>query len=185
MNVLLHIYVYNVIVGILISSISGNDLPTPTKPFTFRNMTRQDYFSLYDAIHTLVRQEEISKEQENTLYDLIGRQDKRLASAYQVRIPPATLSFGTDLGNFTTALQGSRGPNRSAGRAQGPRQRRVREPVAFARAQKRIVNFGAAGAKNLAPGAGILRPDACIEWIFQGITREADSIGFHARPPCS
>ena len=39
---------------------------------------------MYDAIHTLVRQEEISKEQENTLYDLIGRQDKRLASAYQV-----------------------------------------------------------------------------------------------------
>uniref|UniRef100_A0A7S0QBY6 Uncharacterized protein n=1 Tax=Cryptomonas curvata TaxID=233186 RepID=A0A7S0QBY6_9CRYP len=63
---------------------NGNDLPTPTKPFTFRNMTRQDYFSLYDAIHTLVRQEEISKEQENTLYDLIGRQDKRLASAYQL-----------------------------------------------------------------------------------------------------
>jgi hypothetical protein len=61
----------------------GNELLTPTKQFTFRNMTRQDYFSLYDAIHTLVRQEEISKEQENTLYDLIGRQDKRLASAYQ------------------------------------------------------------------------------------------------------
>ena len=48
-------------------------------------MTRQDYFSLYDAIHTLVRQEEITKDQENTLYDLIGRQDRRLASAYQVR----------------------------------------------------------------------------------------------------
>ena len=26
-------------------------------------MTRQDYFCLYDAIHTLVRQDEISKEQ--------------------------------------------------------------------------------------------------------------------------
>ena len=97
------------------------------KNFTFRNMTRQDYFCLYDAIHTLVRQDEISKEevgfphslsvlrlkpaaiwfadrsgamvhaycvevadidgcvlQENVLYDLIGRQDKGLAAAYQV-----------------------------------------------------------------------------------------------------
>jgi len=53
------------------------------KNFTFRNMTRQDYFCLYDAIHTLVRQDEISKEQENVLYDLIGRQDKGLATAYQ------------------------------------------------------------------------------------------------------
>ena len=33
------------------------------KNFTFRNMTRQDYFCLYDAIHTLVRQDEISKEE--------------------------------------------------------------------------------------------------------------------------
>ena len=33
------------------------------KNFTFRNMTRQDYFCLYDAIHTLVRQDDISKEQ--------------------------------------------------------------------------------------------------------------------------
>mmetsp|Transcript_83680 Transcript_83680/g.135718 ORF Transcript_83680/g.135718 Transcript_83680/m.135718 type:complete len:140 (-) Transcript_83680:359-778(-) len=53
------------------------------KNFTFRNMTRQDYFCLYDAIHTLVRQDDISKEQENVLYDLIGRQDKGLAAAYQ------------------------------------------------------------------------------------------------------
>lgn len=33
------------------------------KNFTFRSMTRQDYFCLYDAIHTLVRQDEITKEQ--------------------------------------------------------------------------------------------------------------------------
>ena len=39
----------------------------------------------YDAIHNLVRQDEISKEDENVLYDLIGRQDKALAGCYQVR----------------------------------------------------------------------------------------------------
>lgn len=38
------------------------------KNFSFRNMTRQDYFCLYDAIHTLVRQDEISKEQVPLLY---------------------------------------------------------------------------------------------------------------------
>jgi hypothetical protein len=38
------------------------------KIFSFRNMTRQDYFCLYDAIHTLVRQDEISKEQVPLLY---------------------------------------------------------------------------------------------------------------------
>lgn len=37
---------------------------------SFRNMTRQDYFCLYDAIHTLVRQDEISKEQVPLLYAL-------------------------------------------------------------------------------------------------------------------
>ena len=39
----------------------------------------------YDAIHNLVRQDEITKEDENVLYDLIGRQDKALAGCYQVR----------------------------------------------------------------------------------------------------
>ena len=46
-------------------------------------MTRSDYFELYDAIHTLVRQDELNKEEENVLYDMIGRQDKKLAAAYQ------------------------------------------------------------------------------------------------------
>ena len=59
----------------------GGGAPNPN--FSFRDMTRQDYFCLYDAIHTLVRQDEITKEQENVLYDLIGRQDKALAAAYQ------------------------------------------------------------------------------------------------------
>mmetsp|Transcript_40717 Transcript_40717/g.101852 ORF Transcript_40717/g.101852 Transcript_40717/m.101852 type:complete len:158 (+) Transcript_40717:73-546(+) len=53
------------------------------KVFTFRSMTRTDYFELYDAIHTLVRQNELNKEEENVLYDMIGRQDKKLAAAYQ------------------------------------------------------------------------------------------------------
>ena len=53
------------------------------KVFTFRSMTRSDYFELYDAIHTLVRQDELNKEEENVLYDMIGRQDKKLAAAYQ------------------------------------------------------------------------------------------------------
>jgi hypothetical protein len=52
------------------------------KAFTFRSMTRTDYFELYDAIHTLVRQDELSKDEENMLYDMIGRQDKKLAAAY-------------------------------------------------------------------------------------------------------
>ena len=86
-----YINVYHRKFSLLLSGT--NDPQTPSRQFTFRNMTRQDYFSLYDAIHTLVRQEEISKEQENTLYDLIGRQDKRLASAYQVTHNSATSYF--------------------------------------------------------------------------------------------
>lgn len=62
--------------------LAGN--PSSTSNFTFRNFTRQDYFTLYDAIHKLTRQEEISKDQEELLYDLIGRQDKALATAYKV-----------------------------------------------------------------------------------------------------
>mmetsp|Transcript_39776 Transcript_39776/g.94305 ORF Transcript_39776/g.94305 Transcript_39776/m.94305 type:complete len:163 (+) Transcript_39776:166-654(+) len=63
------------------SDAGGN--PSSTSNFTFRNFTRQDYFTLYDAIHKLTRQEEISKDQEELLYDLIGRQDKALATAYK------------------------------------------------------------------------------------------------------
>ena len=61
---------------------SSRDSGNP-KIFTFRSMTRSDYFELYDAIHTLVRQDELNKEEENVLYDMIGRQDKKLAAAYQ------------------------------------------------------------------------------------------------------
>eukprot|EP00286_Rhodomonas_abbreviata_P020825 CAMPEP_0181295406 /NCGR_PEP_ID=MMETSP1101-20121128/4134_1 /TAXON_ID=46948 /ORGANISM="Rhodomonas abbreviata, Strain Caron Lab Isolate" /LENGTH=142 /DNA_ID=CAMNT_0023400163 /DNA_START=132 /DNA_END=560 /DNA_ORIENTATION=+ len=64
-------------------SLDTGGNPSSTAAFTFRNMSRQDYFSLYDAIHRLVRQEEISKEQENMLYDMIGRQHKGLAAAYK------------------------------------------------------------------------------------------------------
>uniref|UniRef100_A0A7S4PJ68 Uncharacterized protein n=1 Tax=Guillardia theta TaxID=55529 RepID=A0A7S4PJ68_GUITH len=51
--------------------------------FSFGQMTRQDYFLLYDAIHSLVRSRKISKEEENKLYDLIGKQDPAIAMAFQ------------------------------------------------------------------------------------------------------
>mmetsp|Transcript_32326 Transcript_32326/g.86190 ORF Transcript_32326/g.86190 Transcript_32326/m.86190 type:complete len:129 (-) Transcript_32326:13-399(-) len=50
---------------------------------SFRTMTKQDYLNLYDGIHSLLAEKKIGREQENELYELIGKQDKQLAAAYQ------------------------------------------------------------------------------------------------------
>ena len=147
-----YINVYHRKFSLLLSGT--NDPQTPSRQFTFRNMTRQDYFSLYDAIHTLVRQEEISNEQENTLYDLIGRQDKRLASAYQVThnsatsyfldfflVPPAAIALVNS--RDRPVIQGGRRSDGAPGRAQGPCQRRVRTAPALAPGAQRVVRVSA------------------------------------------